>query len=294
MKNPPFEYVRANDLDEALAVLAEHDGAKVIAGGQSLLPLMALRLATPPVVVDIGAVAGLDEIDVAADGGVRIGALVTHAEAERSDVLAAAAPLVHEAMPYIGHRAIRNRGTVCGSVAHADPAAEMPAVLLALDGEIVARSARGERTIAAADFFTGYLDTTLADDEIVTAVRVPPSGSDSTGAIAEVARRHGDYALVGVAAALDAPDGRIERAALSLFGVAGTPVRVGPAEEALVGNSVPGDAVDALVDRAAELVSHGVDPSGDLHASANHRRHLAGVVTRRALRTALDRLEAEG
>ncbi len=288
MKNPPFEYHRPADLDEALELLARQEGAKVIAGGQSLLPLMALRLATPPVLVDIGGVPGLDAITVGDDGGVRIGALVRHATAERSEVLAEAAPVVHEAMPYIGHRAIRNRGTVCGSVAHGDPAAEMPAVLLALGGQVVARSAGGERTIPAADFFSGYLDTALADDEIATALQFPAWGPASTGAVVEVARRHGDYALVGLVVALTVEDGTIGEAALAFFGVAGTPLRVARAEEALRGQPPS----DELFERVADLVRDELDPPGDLHASANHRRHLAGVLTCRGLRTATDRIGA--
>jgi carbon-monoxide dehydrogenase medium subunit len=288
MKNPPFEYHRPADLDEALELLARHEGAKVIAGGQSLLPLMALRLATPPVLVDIGGVPGLDAITVGDDGGVRIGALVRHATAERSEALAEAAPVVHEAMPYIGHRAIRNRGTVCGSVAHSDPAAEMPAVLLALGGQVVARSAGGERTIPAADFFSGYLDTALADDEIATALQCPPWGPASTGGVVEVARRHGDYALVGLVVALTVEEGTIDEAALAFFGVAGTPVRVARAEEALRGERPS----EELFERVADLVRGELDPPGDLHASANHRRHLAGVLTRRGLQTATDRIGA--
>jgi carbon-monoxide dehydrogenase medium subunit len=288
MKNPPFEYHRPADLDEALQLLALHDGAKVIAGGQSLLPLMALRLATPPVLVDIGGIPDLDAITVGDDGGVRIGAQVRHAAAERSQVLAEGAPVVHEAMPYIGHRAIRNRGTVCGSVAHGDPAAEMPAVLLALGGQVVARSPRGERTIPASDFFSGYLDTALADDEIATTLQFPPWGPDSTGAVVEVARRHGDYALVGLVVVLSVRDGLIDEAALAYFGVAGTPLRVAPAEDALRGERPSDD----LFDRVGDLVRDELDPPGDLHASANHRRHLAGVLTRRGLRTAIDRIGA--
>jgi carbon-monoxide dehydrogenase medium subunit len=288
MKNPPFEYRRPASIEEALTVLVEHPGAKIIAGGQSLLPLMALRLATPPLLVDIGGLPGLDAIEQDDDGGVRIGALVSHAAAERSEVLANEAPLVHEAMPLIGHRAIRNRGTVCGSVAHGDPAAEMPAVLLALEGAVVARSVRGTREIAARDFFAGYLDTSLEEDEIVTAVRVPPWGLDATGAIVEVARRHGDYALVGLVAVLEVRDGTIERAALSFFGVAGTPTRVTDAEAALRDHPPS----EELFETAGEIVAATVDPTADLHASANHRRHLAAVLTRRGLRTAIDRIGA--
>jgi aerobic carbon-monoxide dehydrogenase medium subunit len=289
MKNPPFRYLRPDSLDEALALLAEHGGdAKVLAGGQSLLPLMALRLAAPGIVIDIGRVPGLDRIDVDADGAVTIGALVTHTAAERSAELGEHAPLVHEAMPYIGHRAIRNRGTVCGSVAHGDPAAEMPAVMLATSAMVGASSAAGEREIAAADFFAGYLDTTLRDDELVVAVRFPPWAAGGVGSIVEVARRHGDFALVGLVTRLEVVGGTITDAALSFLGVAGTPYRVGDAERAVVGGPPSEDAFEA----AAEIVRATVQPSGDLHATAAYRRHVAGVLTRRGLAAATSRIGA--
>lgn len=280
MKNPPFTYHRPTTLDEALAVLAEHgDEAKVLAGGQSLLPVMALRLGRPEHIVDINRLPDLDAITVSPDG-VSIGALVRHRQAEVSDELASAAPVVHAAMPHIGHRAIRSQGTVCGSIAHADPAAEMPAVCLATGATMIATSADGQREIAAADFGQGYLTTALEPTEILTEVRFPAWSATAAGTVVEVARRHGDYALVGLACMVDAPDGTIASAALSFFGVDNTPVRIAEAEAALVGASV--DDADAH-NRAAELVSSTIDPTGDVHATANYRKHLAGVLTRRGL-----------
>jgi len=289
VKNPPFRYLRPRSLEEALALLSEHgDEAKVLAGGQSLLPLMALRLATPSIVIDIGRVPELDGIAVAGDGSVTIGALVTHTQAEVSADLAERAPLVAEAMSYVGHRAIRNRGTVCGSVAHGDPAAEMPAVMLALSGTVVARSATGGREIAAEDFFLGYLDTALGADELVVAVHLPPWPDGAVGSIVEIARRHGDYALVGLVTRLEVVDDTIAEAALSFLGVAGTPHRVADAERALIG----GPVTDEAFKDAADIVSRSVDPAGDIHATAVYRRHVAGVLTRRGLAAASNRIGA--
>jgi carbon-monoxide dehydrogenase medium subunit len=283
MKNPRFEYHRPETVADALTLLADHgDEAKVLAGGQSLLPLMGLRLATPAIVVDIGRLPGLAGIEIGADGAVTIGALVTHTEAEESDDIARHAPLVHEAMPLIGHTSIRNRGTVCGSVAHADPAAELPAVLLALDGVVVAASTAGEREIDAADFFLGYLDTSLGDEELVVGIRLPPWPVTRGGSFLEVSRRHADFAMVGLATTLDVVDGVIERAALSFSGVAGTPQRVVEAEALLVGR--PPD--DQSFAAAADVVRDIVRPSADIHATAAYRTHLAGVLTRRGLAAA--------
>ncbi len=289
MKMPAFAYHRPDTLDEALALLAEHGpDAKVLAGGQSLLPLMALRLSQPEHVVDIGRLSELSGIREH-DGGVAIGALVRHAEAEESELVATAAPLVAEAMPYIGHRPIRSRGTVCGSLAHADPAAELPAVALALGATFVAKSADGERITPADEFFVSYLTSALADDELLTEVRFPAWPATAGGSVQELSRRHGDYALVGVAVAIDTagdPPGAISGAALAFFGAGPTPVRVTEAEAALVG-AEPGADVFA---RAASLVSEHLDPPADNHASAAYRRHIAGVLTARGLDAATARI----
>ncbi|MGI9624270.1 MAG: FAD binding domain-containing protein [Acidimicrobiales bacterium] len=281
MKNPPFRYHRPENVEEALALLAEFgDDCKVLAGGQSLLPIMALRLGRSDHIVDIGRIPGLDRIAVDDSGTTHIGALVRHAEAERSTELMAHAPLVSKAMPFVGHRAIRTRGTVCGSLAHADPAAEMPAVALASNATLVAASADESREIPVSSFFAGYLQTVLRPDELLIEVRFPRMPPRSGCAVVEVARRHGDYALVGLACAFALDDaGAVSGAALAFFGAGSVPVRALEAEAALLGAQPTGDAFDA----AAELVSNTLDPGADIHASANYRRHIAGVLTRKGL-----------
>jgi carbon-monoxide dehydrogenase medium subunit len=288
---PAFCYHRPATVEEAVGLLAEYGSdAKVLAGGQSLVPLLALRLSHPEHLVDIGRIDGLAAVD---DGpaGFTVGAAVRHADVELSPVTGRAAPLVAAAMPHIGHRAIRNRGTVCGSLAHADPAAELPAVALAADAEMVVRSASGERTIPAADFFLGYLTSALDETELLTAVRFPSWPRSTGGSVAEVSRRHGDYALVGLAAVVGVGDGgRVERAALSFFGAGATPVRVTEAEQVLVGEH-PDPAAFA---EAADVVTKSIEPPGDNHATAAYRAHVAGVLTRRCLTEAAGRATGGG
>ena len=286
MKNPPFTYHRPESLADALALLAEHgDDAKVLAGGQSLLPVMALRLGRPDHVVDIGRVTELMSLATGTEQ-TEIGALVTHAEVERSEEIARHAPLIAAAAPFIGHRAIRTRGTTLGSIAHADPAAEMPAVCLALDATMVVASVDSTREIAAADFFEGYLTTALQPNEILTRVRFPGWPGDAGAAVVEISRRHGDYALVGLACAVQVSGGTISRAALSFLGADSTPVRVADAEAALIGQA-PGDAAFAA---AAEIVTAQLDPPSDVHGTSNYRKHIAGVLTRRGLAEATGKI----
>ena len=286
---PAFCYHRPATVDEAVGLLAEYGGdAKVLAGGQSLVPLLALRLSHPAHLVDIGRVGGFDTVDDG-PGGFTVAAGVRHAAVERSPLTGRAAPLVAAAMPHIGHRAIRNRGTVCGSLAHADPAAELPAVAVAVDAELVARSGDGERTIPAADFFLGYLTSALGETELLTAVRFPPWPPSTGWSVQEVSRRHGDYALVGLTAVVGLGDsGRVERAALSFFGAGPTPVRVAEAERVLIG-ARPEPSAFA---EAAELVVKTIEPPGDNHATAAYRAHVAGVLTRRCLAEAAERAGA--
>jgi carbon-monoxide dehydrogenase medium subunit len=282
MKMPRFTYHRPETVDEALAILSEHDDAKVLAGGQSLIPLMALRLGQPAHLVDIGR---LDELKhITDDGaGVVVGAGATHLEAERSGLVASAAPMVARAEPLIGHRAIRSRGTVCGSLAHADPAAELPAVALASGASFVARSTQGERVIAAADFFDGYLSTALAPDELLVAVRFPAVSPTAGVSVLELSRRHGDFALIGVAAMIDVDtDGIVSACSLSYFGADAVPCRVADAEASVIGG--PPEAT-TFADAAA-IVSKQLDPPGDIHGSQAYRKHVAGVLTRRALAAA--------
>jgi carbon-monoxide dehydrogenase medium subunit len=286
MKAPPFVYHRPETLDEALALLAEHgDEAKVLAGGQSLIPLMALRMGRPGHVVDIGGIDGLAEISVGSDvdgGGVTLGPLVRHEQAKRSADLAKHAPLITETMPWVAHRAIRTQGTVLGSIAHADPAAEMPAVVLATGATMTATSVRGIREIAADQFFQGYLDTALDADEILTGVTFPAWPTNAAGSVTEVARRHGDYALVGVALRIEVDGDIVTDAALCFFGAASTAIRVPVAEETLIDSPLTAETFDAV----AQIVSSELEPPKDIHGTTAYRKHLAGVITRRGLASA--------
>ena len=283
MKHPAFGYARPTSLDEALELLATNDDAKVLAGGQSLLPVMALRLGSPELVVDIGRIPGLDRISVGDDGSVTVGAMVRHAEVEDSTDVARFAPMVSAAMPHVGHRAIRNQGTMVGSIAHGDPSAEMPAVCLATGATMVAASSRGRREIPAADFFVGFLDTALEPDEVLVEVRFPPWPEGAVGAVVEEARRHGDYALVGLAGAVAIEGGVVIDVALSFFSVGLTPIRLDAAEEVLVGRALTAESID----QAVAVVTDRLSPPADIHASANYRRHLAGILTKRLLSAAL-------
>jgi carbon-monoxide dehydrogenase medium subunit len=288
VKPPPFDYSAPDTLDEALALLHEHgDEARPLAGGQSLVPLLALRLAHPSRLIDLAGI--LELTRVRADGsGLAIGGMVRERFAERAEMVSVRAPLLAEALPLIGHPAIRSRGTVGGSLAHADPAAELPAVALALDAELVARSrARGERVIPAAAFFQGYFTTALEPDEILTEMRLRGVAAGTGYSFTEVARRHGDFAMVGVAAQLRLADGKIADARLALSGVSDVPVRAPAAEAALAG----ADVSEAAFGEAAELAAADLSPPADLHGSPAYRRHLARVLVKRALRSAAHRAE---
>jgi 6-hydroxypseudooxynicotine dehydrogenase subunit alpha len=291
VKPAPFDYFAPGTLDEALALLAEHgDEAKPLAGGQSLIPAMNFRLARPRVLVDLNRVAALSYIRVE-KGGVEIGAMTRQRAVERSDVVARAAPLLAEAMPAIAHPQIRNRGTVGGSIAHADPSAELPAVALALDARFRARSASGERTIVAADFFKGMLETALERGELLVEIALPPLRPRTGTAFLEVARRHGDYALVGVAVVvtLDAT-GQCQAARIALLSVGDGPVLAVEAGKTLVGQKRSDELLRAAADTAAK---RDVDPPSDIHASAAYRRRLVEVLTRRALARAFERAEIQ-
>jgi CO/xanthine dehydrogenase FAD-binding subunit len=289
MKPAPFEYSAPTTTDEVVALLGEHgDEAKIIAGGQSLVPMLSMRLARPAHLVDVNGVAELAGI---VDGGdhVAFGATTREREAEHSAVVAQRLPVMVEALPLIGHVSIRNRGTVGGSIAHADASGELPTVAMVTDATIVAHSTRGERTIDAEEFFVSHFTTSLDDDECVVAVRVPVGPTGAGWAFQEVARRHGDFALVGVAAMVATDGGgAIADARLCLFGVGERPVRVRDVEAALVGQVASADTFAAA---AADAVRD-LEPASDMHGSAEYRRHLAGVVVRRALTTAADRAGA--
>ena len=287
MKPAPFAYHRPATLDEALALLAEHGGeAKPLAGGQSLIPAMNFRLARAAVLVDLNRVAELGYVRAGRDG-LQIGAMTRQRAVERSDAVRSAAPLLAEAMPFIAHPQIRNRGTVGGSLAHADPAAELPAVMLALEARFRARGPQGERWIPAGEFFTGILETALGPDELLLEVVVPKSPARTGYAFAELARRRGDYALVGVAARVTLDRrGRCQAARITLFSVGDGPVLAAAAAAMLDGQEPSPEAMRAAADAAAQ---RDIDPPSDIHASAAYRRRLAAVLTRRALARAVER-----
>jgi len=286
MKPPRFEYFAPRTLDEALGLLAGHgDRAKLLAGGQSLIPLLNFRLAHPEALIDINRIPELGGIR-ADDGGVAIGALTRQHAVERSEAVRTRVPIVAEACRLIGHLPIRHRGTIGGNLAHADPASELPAVMLALEAQLTVASAKGTRTLPADRFFVGPLSTALQTGEMLTEIRLPGLPARTGGAFVEMARRAGDYALVGVAAlvTLDG-SGRCRRARVALCGVGPTPIRAGAAEDALVGQTPDGAALDEAAARAAAATS----PPSDLHGSADFRRKLARHFARLAIATATER-----
>ena len=288
MKPPPFEYLTPGSLDEALDLLAQHgDEAKVIAGGQSLVPLLAMRLSRPSVLVDINAVVGLRSIEER-DDRVVFGATARERDAERSPVVADRLPVMAEALPLIGHISIRNRGTIGGSIAHADASAELPAVAVATGAQMVVRSGRGERTLPAEEFFLGHFTTALADDECLVEVEVPAGPAGAGWSFLEVARRPGDFALVGVAAMVALAEDRIGEARVCLMGVADRPVRATAVEAALAG-ATPSE--DTFAEAAAGAVRD-LRPASDMHGSSEFRRHLAAVTVRRALVAAAEKAGA--
>ncbi len=271
MKPAAFAYAKAFSLDHAIELLGGASAeARVLAGGQSLIATLNMRLSSPDLLVDINAVPGLDGIAVK-DGMLEIGALVRHAQAERSDVVARHAPLIAMALPHIGHAAIRNRGTVGGSIAFADPAAELPACLVALGGEVSLAGPDGRRSVAAEQFFRGLFETALSPRDVLAAIRVPLATRDSRFGFAEFSRRHGDYAMVGLAAQARAEGTALRDPRLVYFGVGATPVRARNAEAAL--------AADPLrIAAAASALARDLDPPDDLQASAAVKKHLAGVL----------------
>ena len=291
MKPPKFDYFAPDSLDEALALLSEHGpDARVLAGGQSLMPALNFRLARPAVLIDINRVAGIDGIE-AEDGTLRIGAMVRQRDIEDSATVARTAPLLFEATRHIAHLPIRTRGTIGGSLANADPAAEDPAVAAALDATIICRSVRGERRIGAAAFFIDVMTTALEPDEILTAIEFPAvAGADTGSAFAEISRREGDFALAGIAAQITLSGGRVAEARIAGCGIGPASMRIADAEAALVGNRPD----EAAIEAACQAVAAAADPHGDVHASADYRRRLAGVMARRAIATAAERASGDG
>lgn len=289
MKPAPFSYVRAKSLEEAVARLDAAADAKILAGGQSLVPMLNMRLSRPTTLVDINGLPGLDGIRAAPDGGLVIGALVRHTDLIASPLVRDRAPLLAGATAHVGHRAIRNRGTLGGSLAHADPAAELPAAVLVLDATLVAVGPAGTRRIAAREFFRGPLTTAIEPREILVEIELPGPPATAWG-FSELARRAGDFALAGAAAVLRPAPGARGRATARVvaFGCGDTPMRLGAAESRLAGGPI-----DATVARAAgEAAAASVTPQGDVHASGAYRRHLVAVLTERAVLDAAARLEA--
>jgi len=285
MKPPKFEYHAPTSVDEALALLARYGGdAKLLAGGQSLVPLLNFRLSRPAALIDLNRIASLSGIREE-NGRVRLGAMTRQRTIEFSPVVARRLPLLREATRFVGHLPIRSRGTIGGSIAHADPSAEYPAVLTALEGEVVARGPRGERSVKAAELFQTYLTTTLGADEILVEVRLPAMPDGAGSAFEEFSRRQGDFAIIGIAAMVVREGSQCTTARLATAGAGPVPVRLRAAEEILEAQGLGDQAIEAAARRAAELV----EPDGDIHASADYRRHLTGVLTRRALKRAMDR-----
>jgi aerobic carbon-monoxide dehydrogenase medium subunit len=272
LKPAPFAYAKARSVAHAIELLGTDD-ARLLAGGQSLIATLNMRLSEPALLVDINGIGGLDRITLK-NAHIEIGALVRYAQAQRSAEIARAAPLIGLALPHIGHPAIRNRGTVGGSLAFADPAAELPACIVALDGEIEIVGPQGQLTVKADDFFKGLFETALTPRDVLTGVRLPAARADTRVGFAEFARRHGDYAMVGLAACARADGGRLSNLRLAYFGVGPTPVRARNCESALA---------DGDVEAAVSALADDLDPPDDVQASGALKTHLAGVLLRRVV-----------
>jgi len=285
MKPPPFAYHDPTSIEEVVDLLQRYGNeAKVLAGGQSLMPLLNFRLSYPSALIDINRVADLSYIQQE-DGQVRIGALTRQRAIEFSQLVRSQLPLLHEATTLVGHLPIRTRGTIGGSLAHADPAAEYPTVTMALDAELVIQGPSGQRVVSAEEFFVSYLTTALSPNEVITEVRFSSSLPTSGWAFEEFARRHGDFAVVGVAAVIDTDGVQCRTARLAAAGVGPTPIRLRAAEYILEQEGITDQDIQNTADKAAELVQ----PDSDIHASADFRRHLTQVLTRRAIERAIER-----
>jgi aerobic carbon-monoxide dehydrogenase medium subunit len=280
MKPPPFQYHDPTTLPEAVALLGSLDNAKLLAGGQSLMPMLNMRFVLPDHVIDLNRVEGLSYIKEES-GALRIGAMTRQRDLEFSDLVKAKCPLMHEAIQHIGHRQTRNRGTIGGSLCHLDPAAELVSVAAAHDATVVVEGPNGRREIAFQDFPAGYLTPAIELNEIVTEIRIPIWPAGHKAAFIEFSRRHGDFAIVSAAALLQIDGGKIVRASLTLGGVAVAPVRATAVEQAIAGQAPS----SALFRDACEWC-RGIEPMADIHASADYRQHLAAVLSRRALEKA--------
>ena len=287
MKAPAFDYIRARSLDQVFSLLAEYgDEARLLAGGQTLMATLNMRLSEPSIVIDINAIAalrGIDVVDVSGARMLRIGALVTHSEIEASALVAEHAPLLSLAVPHIAHRAIRNLGTWGGSIAYADPAAEWPACAVALDAVVIVRGSGGERRIAATHFFLDLYTTALGDGEIVVACDIPAHVAGRCCAFEELARRHGDYAIVGLAVAGRLQEGRLHDARLAFLGIGTTPVRARLTEAFLEGRGLDSAVRQTAAAMLAQELTGPLTPLGDLTNTAATKRHLATVLLQRTL-----------
>jgi aerobic carbon-monoxide dehydrogenase medium subunit len=288
MKPAPFQYVAPSTLQEALDIMNQHgNDAKLLAGGQSLIPVLNFRLANPRILVDLNNVNDLQQLESTGAGGLRIGAMVRQSQLEQSDTIAQYAPLVQETMPHIAHPQIRNRGTVGGSLAHADPAAELPVIMVALQAQFRLRKTGGDRWINAEDFYQSLFTTALESDEILVEIAIPPLPRHCGYAFMEIARRHGDYAQAGVAALVQLDESGICRQArLVYMNVGEVPMVARQAASALAGH-VP--SAELVADIAANAAQNEIDPTGDIHATADYRRHLSFVLGRRAILRAVSR-----
>ncbi|WP_151448304.1 FAD binding domain-containing protein [Lacisediminimonas profundi] len=289
MKPSQFNYVRPTTLDEAIAALAAANGdGKIMAGGQSLMPMMNFRLLSPSLLIDINRIKELDFLEEH-EGGLRIGALTRHHTLETSATVNRLFPVLTETMAHVAHLAIRNRGTIGGSITHADPAAELPLMMLLLEARITAVSPRGKRVIEAPDFFVAALTSDVQEDEIVTEITLPALPAGAGSAFEEVARRSGDFALAAVGVVLTVEQGRATHVRIGVMGVGDTPMRLHDAEAVLMGQACDEQTLDAVV----AAVRAAVQPDGDLHASGDYRRHLVGVLARRVVKTAWSRAEGQ-
>jgi carbon-monoxide dehydrogenase medium subunit len=288
MKPPPFDYVQPTTVDEAISILSAHrSDAKVLAGGQSLVPMLNFRLLSPNILVDINGIASLDFIEETDDGGLRVGALSRHFQVMTSPSIRDRFPILSDAMRYVAHHAIRNRGTIGGSLSHADPSAELPMMVVLLDATLMLFGPNGIRGVSASEFFSGALTTVMNEDEILTEIMLPPAAV-AGWSFQEYAPRAGDYALAAVGVTLSAKDGKAADSKIAVAGVGETPIRIVEAEAALNGRAIDSASI---ADAIAAVRTH-VTPFDDLHASAAYRLHLVGGLTGRAIEEAWGRIHS--
>ena len=288
MKPAPFKYIAPQSLAEALDVMDQHGyDAKLLAGGQSLIPVMNFRLAQPAVIVDLNGVSELAQLNANGSGGLHIGAMVRHHQLEHSPTVADASPLIHETMPHIAHPQIRSRGTVGGSLAHADPAAELPVIMVALEARFRLQRMGGERWVDAADFYQALFTTALEPEEILVEIAIPPLPARTGSAFQEISRRHGDFAQAGAAALVTlGKSGVCRQARLVYLNVGEIPMIAQDAAAALIGKTPTSDLIETAAQNAAQ---NEIDPTGDIHATAAYKRHLAYILGKRTLQQAISR-----